>query len=211
MPRRQRPPGYLTETEYQAQVKLSLERIYGEVSVQWSALRGQGRNTYAPRVDVAVGPFAIHRRYIEEYTNLLNVTRPFIESLLVRHNRNAEGIGQPVTFGDILHFNDNARCLISIEIEECGGRKHCLGNLVNVSSLGRVGILVARTDAVLRTFIRQRSYFQFLEDVGKNTFKTANALVLSERQFDECLREIPLNPQENREEPRHLQPPQDFA
>jgi hypothetical protein len=195
--RRERPAGYLSEAEYQQQIKDALDRLYDEVRIQWCAFRGEGRDTYAPRVDIAVGPFATNRKYIEEYTALMHGTRHFIEGLVERHNHNADGIGPSLTFEDILHFNDNARCLISIEIEESGGRKHCLGNLVNVSSLGRVGLLIARTGTVLRTFLRQRAYFRFLEDVGKNTFKTANALVLSAEQFDDCLRQIPLRAQDN--------------
>ncbi|HEX9255180.1 MAG TPA: hypothetical protein VF938_06530 [Candidatus Angelobacter sp.] len=207
--RKERPPGYLPEAEYQQQVKTALDRLYREVEVQWCAFRGEGHRTYAPRVDIAVGPFAMHGRFIEEYTALMHETRRFIESLITYHNHNAQGIGQPLTFEDILHFNENARCLISIEIEEGGSCKHCVGNLVNASSLGRVGLLVARTDKVLRRFLRQRAYFQFLEEVGKNTFKTANALVLSEAQFDECLRQIPLLGQGNGQEQNRLRTPED--
>src|SRR6185312_6607793 len=86
-----------------------------------------------------------------------------------------------------------------IEIEESGSRKHCLGNLINASALGRIGVLVARTDKVLRIFIRQRAYLKFLADVENNTFKTANALILSAAQFDECLQDhvtrLPANAQ----------------
>jgi hypothetical protein len=31
---------------------------------------------------------------------------------------------------------------------------------------------------------------RFLADVGKNSFRTDNALVLSAEQFDECLRQV---------------------
>lgn len=194
MARRQRRAGYLPEAAYQEQIRQALGQLYAEIEVQWQPFRGEGRGTYAPRVDIAVGPFAIRNRYIEEYTALMNETRPFIENLIERHNRNVEQLGQQTDFHDILHFNDNSRCLIAIEIEESGGRKHCLGNLVNASALGRVGLLVARTEEVLRTFVRQRAYLQFLADVDKNTFQTANALVLTEPQFDECLRALELGP-----------------
>jgi hypothetical protein len=114
--------------------------------------------------------------------------RPFIQALIDVHNRNVEAMGDEFTYFDMLvQFNENARCLFCIEIEESGSRKHCLGNLVNASALGRIGILVARTDAVLRTFVRQRAYFKFLAEVEKNTFKTANALILTAVQFDDCL------------------------
>ena len=127
MPRRQRAPGYLPEPEYQSHVKRALERLYNEVEVQWCPFRGEGRGTYAPRVDIAVAPFAVRGRRIEEYTAMMERTRPFIDSLIERHNHNVESMGERTYFDDILHFNDNSRCFLAIEIEESGGRKHCPG------------------------------------------------------------------------------------
>jgi hypothetical protein len=185
--KKHRSADYLTEREYQHRAKEGLDRMYREVVVQWPPFRGEGRSIYGPVVDIAVGPFAIRGRYEEEYTQLLNTTKPFIERLIERHNQNIAGVGEPTSFERLEHFNENARCLLCIEIEDTGSKKHCLGNLVNASALGRIGLLVARRDAVLRTFVRQRVYLQTLAEVGKNTFKTNNALVLMADQFDECL------------------------
>jgi hypothetical protein len=102
-----------------------LDRLYGEVVVQWQPFRGEGRGIYAPIVDVAVGPFAIQRRYIDEYGQMLDGTRAFIDSLIERHNANLEGQERPARFQRIRDFNENARCLLCIEIEESGSRKHC--------------------------------------------------------------------------------------
>lgn len=193
--RTQRPAGYLTERAYQEQVKRALDRLYREVEVQWQPFRGIGRGSYAPVVDVAVGPFAIERTYIDEYAQLLNGTRSFIESLIRKHNENIDGLEQPTLFEVIRTSNENARCLLCIEIEESGSRKHCLGNLVNASALGRIGLLVARSSAMMRVFVRQRAYLHFLSEVRKNSFSTDNALVLTETQFNECLAEINTAPQ----------------
>ena len=182
-----RPVGYLNERQYQLHVKAALDRLYGEVVVQWQPFRGVGRGIYAPIVDVAVGPFAIQRRYVDEYAQLLDGTRFFIDSLIERHNANLEGREAPARFERIRDFNENARCLLCIEIEESGSRKHCLGNLVNASALGRIGVLVARQASVMRTFVRQRAYLHFLAEVQKNTFRTENALVLTAEQLNECL------------------------
>lgn len=147
---------------------------------------GEGRRIYAPVVDVAVGPFATERQYEARYAELLERTRVFVEHLIEKHNQNVEETEQ-TSFESITYFNESARCLLCIEIEESGGRKHCLGDLVNASALGGIGLLILRSDKVVRTFVRQRRYLRYLADVGKNTFKTTNALVLTEDQFDECL------------------------
>lgn len=181
-----RPAGYLTEREYQHCAKAGLDRLYGEVKVQWYPFPGEKGRMYAPVVDIAVGPFALDARYEEEYTHLLRRTRPFIERLIAMHNQNVENV-EPASFDALLHFNENARCLLCIEVEDSGSKKHCLGNLVNASALGRVGLLVARSERAFRTFLRQRVYLRFLAEVGKNTFKTANTLVLTAEQFDDCL------------------------
>jgi len=180
----------LLELEYQKSAKLILDRIYREVEIQWHPFLGVGRDMYAPRIDIAVGPFAIEqRRFEERYSELLLDTRPFIESLIERHNQNIDAAEQRASFETIAFFNLNARCLLCIEIEDSGSRKHCLGNLVNASALGRIGLLVARSDEILRTFVRQRVYLRFLADVEKNSFRTDNALVLSAQQFNECLQQ----------------------
>jgi hypothetical protein len=181
--------GRLMEREYQESAKIILDRIYREVEIQWHPFLGAGRDIYAPRIDIAVGPFAIEqRRFEERYSELLLETRPFIESLIDCHNQNLDAAEQESSFDTIAYFNLNARCLLSIEIEDSGSRKHCLGNLVNASALGRIGLLIARSEEILRTFVRQRVYLRFLADAEKNSFRTDNALVLSAEQFDECLR-----------------------
>jgi len=177
----------MTEREYQNEKKLALERLYGEVEVQWHPFRGHGRGMYAPRVDIAIGPFATEARYEARYGELLEQTRGFIECLIEKHNQNVENNEEQTSFDRIAHFNENARCLLCIEVEDTGSRKHCLGDLVNASALGRVGILIARSENMLKVFLRQRVYLHFLERVGKNTFRSDNALVLTSEQFDECL------------------------
>jgi len=178
------------EREYQDKVKAKLERFYkGEqIEVQWYPFRGEGLRIYGPIVDVAVGPFATEQRYETRYDELLHKTRVFVERLIEKHNQNVEAEEvEQTSFDAIASFNRNARCLLCIEVEESGTRKHCLGDLVNASALGRIGLLIARSQQVLRIFVRQRVYLRYLANVGKNTFRTDNALVLTAQQFDACL------------------------
>jgi len=180
----------MTEREYQTKIQDLLRKIYEQVEIQWYPFRGHGRHIYSPAVDVAVGPFAIEMRLENRYTELLNETKDFITSLILMHNQNVASYEEQTSFDSLLHFNENARCLLCIEVEDKGGRKHCIGNLVNASALGRIGILVARSNEAFRVFLRQRVYLKFLAGVGKNTFKTDNALVLTSEQFDSCLTNI---------------------
>jgi hypothetical protein len=71
-----------------------------------AALPGGGTGIYAPIVDIAVGPFAITRRYIDEYGELLDQTRAFIERLIGKHNENCEGQEENACFEDIRNFNE---------------------------------------------------------------------------------------------------------
>ena len=180
----------MTEREYQLKVKKILSNIYGEVQVQWHPFFGQGRRIYSPAIDIAVGPYAIHERYETRYTKLLRESRGFIACLIKAHNQNVESNEERISFKGILHFNENARCLIGIEIENTGSKKHCMGDLVNASALGRIGLLIAWSPTVLRTFLRQRVYLGYLASVGKNSFRTKNALILTKDQFDRCLKGI---------------------
>lgn len=177
----------MTEREYQLATCTALRTIYEEVETQWRPFLRHGHQMYSPAIDIAVGPFATEQRFEARYTELLNQSRGLIDCLIEAHNQNIEDLQERTSFDTIAFFNENARCFLSIEIENTGSRKHCIGDLVNASALGRVGLLVAWNDDVLRTFLRQRAYLRYLADAGKNTFRTDNALVLTTAQFNVCL------------------------
>lgn len=182
----------MTPKEYQTILKGKLERIYPEVLTEWSSMSGNS-NVYSPRVDLAVGPFATNRRYIEEYDDLMTESRVFIESLLFKHNENLAAFNLETEnnhFEQLFDFNKNARCFLCIEIENKVSRKHLIGGLVNASALGRIGILIPWTPEKLKAFLKLRNYLKFLGRVGKNTFKTANVLILTKDQLDDCLRQL---------------------
>lgn len=176
------------ERLYQKQAAEKLRTLYEEVLHSWYPFQGQGRKIYSPCIDIAVGPFATgHKKYEKKYNELLAESRNFVEQLISCHNQNIEESEEAVTWENIAYFNPNARCLIGIEIENTGTKKHCIGDLVNASALGRIGLLVAWNQEVLRTFLRQRVYLRYLERVEKNTFKVDNSLILSKEQFERCL------------------------
>ena len=87
---------------------------------------------YSPRLDIAIGPLNIHsgeqakieKGNIEE---AFTEYQPFFSNLLGRNNFNE---------------NKNPRCLLAIEIENSNKGKYMLGNFVNVSILGKIGLVV---------------------------------------------------------------------
>lgn len=177
--------------EYQRKLRNDLQNIYSsEIEVEWSSMSGY-RNIYSPRVDLAIGPFAKDTRCIEQYNQLINSSRGFLDMLIREHNKNLKlfDVAENSSFFDNLeYFNENARCFLCIEIENKVSRKHLVGGLVNASALGRVGILIPWTVDKLKAFVKLLEYLKFLGSVGKNTFKTENVLILTKEQIDKCIK-----------------------
>ncbi len=87
--------------------------------------------------------------------------------------------------------NKNARCFMTIEVENRGSKKHALGDLVNASSLGRIGIVIPYNEACYRTFFRLLYYFNFLQSVEKPSYSTQNLLIIKKEQFKDALNRLP--------------------
>jgi len=169
-----------------------------EVKARWSALSGQGRRFYSPQVDIAVGPFAIEHRYDAEYDRMVNGCQHLLDTWIDMSRQNWQSVMgrywsvapySPSGYGDFIGqgANRNARCFIAIEVENKNSRKHLMGSIVNAGALGRVGILVAWQEEVLRAAIRIREYFDFLHEVKQRTFNISNTLVLMRNQLANSL------------------------
>lgn len=117
----------MTEREYQLAACTGLRTIYEVVESQWRPFLRHGHQMYSPAIDIAVGPFATERRFGDRYLELLNQSREFIEQVIAAHNQNVEVREERTSFDAIAYFNENARCFLSIEIENTGSRKHCIG------------------------------------------------------------------------------------
>lgn len=182
----------MTATEYQNLITpLMLQKFEGlEVIPEWRAFRGMSYQ-YSPRVDIAVGPFSVesgmNRR--AEYNAIIkqdNVNQ-FLKKVYDFHilNIGEEWLNEITIpeFDYLIRKNQNARCLMSIEIENSSTKKHIMGSMVNAASLGRIGIGVAFHEGVLRTFVRMLNYMGFLKRVEKNTYDTTNFLILTKEQL----------------------------
>jgi hypothetical protein len=166
-----------------------------EVKIQWSAFSGHGRRTYSPKVDIAVGPFAVERGYENEYDLMVNSFRRLVDTWIDMFRQNWQSViggrywsvspYSPSGYRDFIEqsANRNARCFIAIEVENKNSRKHLLGSIINAGALGRVGILVAWREEVLRAAIRIREYFDLLQEAEKRTFNMSDVIVLSRNQL----------------------------
>ena len=182
--------------EYQGTISQNLRDIYPNVPVELEWASTFDNNMYSPRVDIAVGPFALEHdmRLTEDYDHLMNDSRDFVHRLIRHHLRNVEGLDDQAPVGEVQRHldkifehltqkNQNARCFLAIEIENQVTRKHLMGSAINAAALGRIGIAVAWTDEKLRAFVRLHRYFNFIYDVKNNTFDISNLLIVSSRQL----------------------------
>ncbi|NOT08802.1 MAG: hypothetical protein HOP28_11415 [Gemmatimonadales bacterium] len=167
-----------------------LKQRFGDVDVilEWAALSNQ-RDTYSPRVDIAVGPFAIDTRHEAQYDHLEHMHHDFLFRLHAAFAQNVatldhDGVSDLESMSNL---NRNARCFLAIEVEGSGSRKHTLGGAVNAAALGRIGISVACSNGELKKLLRMRRYLRFLQAAGKNTFDTMNLLVVTREQFARVL------------------------
>jgi hypothetical protein len=177
--------------QYQEVIANSLRRIYAEVKTEWASLADE-MNMYCPRVDIAVGPFATNQSFITEYDALMESSRGFINGIIDYHLENLDihdDGDRARLFDELKSKNQNARCLMAIEIENKVSRKHLMGSAINAAALGRIGIAVAWTSEKLRAFVKLQEYLRFLDSVGKNTFDTTNLLILNSTQFRRAIEE----------------------
>ncbi len=193
----------MSEVEkYQSEIAEMLRYIYAgiEVEEEWSS--AFGAEVYSPRVDIAIGPFAITHgeRFIEVYDELMTRSESFIRALIQHHLKNTQMTNEQALFKEmeaqthwlfdrLLERNRNARCLMVIEIENTTSRKHLMGGAINAAALGRIGVAVAWTPKKLRAFVNLKRYLDYLAEVGKNTFDTANLLILDKDQFGQAVQD----------------------
>lgn len=159
------------------------------VQVEWRALAGE-EALYSPRVDIAIGPFAVDTRHEREYDRMARDNQRLLNRLHLSFAQNVRQLDSSDNIPDLVTMcerNPNARCFLAIEIEASGSRKHIMGGAINAAALGRLGLSLACSKENLQVLLRMRRYMRFLADAGKNAFDTANLMVLTIEQFADAL------------------------
>jgi len=179
------------ETErYQKATTNLLKIIFGEPEVEdeWNVAKNSQddftRRLYCPRIDIAVGPFNITRD-VENGTNRINETHQMFHEFVEGLRRISE------TY--LEEYNENPRCFLAIEIEKKGSRKHMIGDIINASSLGKIGIIIPWDDKSLKAFIRIKQYLDFIKTVKKTSHAPKNLLIIKKDDFKQFLEDYGAN------------------
>ena len=179
---------------FQKAVAARLSAVFGEKCVEeWPAFTEENRH-YAPRLDIAVGPFSTTPgvRLVDDYDRLADHHHDLLRSLWECHASNIQrvpDVDPPLTFEDAAGANPNARCFLAIEIENAVSRKHLMGGIINAVALGRFAVIIGWNDKMLRALIQARRYLRALTTVDKPTVRVGNAFILSPDQLVQVLDE----------------------
>lgn len=152
---------------------------------EWNASKNSeddfnSRDYYAPRVDIAIGPFNVNRDLDINnlnFDNLIQENIPLLQKLysLSHLGENHEYIN----FHDFIStLNPNPRCFIAIEIENTRDAKRSLGDIVNASVMGKVAIVIPIGEDKYKLFYKIKKYFHYLEQVGKLEGNFRNVLII---------------------------------
>jgi hypothetical protein len=162
----------------------------------WRPFKGSGGSIYQPAVDVAIGPFAVGALdYERKYDELPKKIEPILSTWIRQFKRNWKrilGKRRPMdpniglsNINDLtdVSSNRNARCFIAFEFENEDSRKHIMGSIVNAGALGRIGVIVAEQDSVLKATIRLGAYIDHLQKFRNKTFNMGAILIISDKQL----------------------------
>ena len=134
----------MSATIYQKHIEEKLKKIFvpQDVKREWSIWENskdawKRRSAYAPRLDLALGPFNLTAtnkdRDIEIIKDAAN--NPLILETIQKGQADNQN----------WRYNANPRCLLAVEIEFSGSSKHILGDYTNASMMGYLGIVISST------------------------------------------------------------------
>jgi hypothetical protein len=154
--------GHPTDTNiYQEIIFECLERYFpGEVKKEWSVSAAatdafMNRAIYAPRLDLAVGPFnTTLEEHLENHRriSLQGTIHPLMQKIMAAHSD--------------LKLNQNPRCRLGIEISFSGSSKHILGDFTNASMMSLIGIVVSSEQNYIKVS-RILNYIKLVRKLGK--------------------------------------------
>ncbi len=159
----------MSATDYQRVIQAILRQHFTDVRLEWSVVTdatdplAADISRYAPRVDVAIGPF-----------NTTPGPDPRIEVALLPKGLRVLFDGRPA--------NANPRCLLAIEVSYSGSSKHIMGDLLNAGALGLYGMVIG-SDRMLPKIRRILRYLEVLAQLEKLPWLFQNVVVVGTSDF----------------------------
>lgn len=182
--------------DYQNELKVILKQIFPDQQVrsEWDSVQYDPHSSnhdivYAPRHDLAIGPFTdfFELDIGRDRTDIMK-KHPFTKKLYKDYLQNRGTISKI--------WNSKPRCFLAIEIEFSGSLKHMLGSIINAYASGSLAIII--TKQVHKNKIsRLITYLLRLEDYGFMKKGICNNLIVfSDEEFKnyliKYLKHIPL-------------------
>ena len=140
--------------DIQSEIEKLLRRIFEkcgdseiEIKKEWSVTKDsrdvyQGEDVYAPRIDIAIGPFNIGLDNWEDGLCKINRKYRQYEDLFLKQIAQ-KGI---LSSNEDIRPNKNPRCMVAIEIAKHNEIKRMIGDIFNASVIGKIGIFVYDQD-----------------------------------------------------------------
>jgi len=180
----------VTASNYQNKLIIDFRSIFGNdmVEKEWDSVKFDGhydnhKRVYAPRHDIAIGPFNSYPDLDIGRDNTKRMqSHPFTKRLIRDVLQNRGTLKKT--------WNSFSRCYLAIEIEFTGSSKHILGSLINASVSGSIGIVInnKRNSTKLDRMWR---YLKRLEGLGRMKIYTLNNLIIfDDDEFLELLSEF---------------------
>lgn len=173
--------------EFTRLLLVELKKVFSKdlITPEWNASKNSNddfnnKDYYAPRVDIAIGPFNTNRdldRNNAKFDSLVQENISLLQKLYeISHLAENH---EYINFRDFVStLNPNPRCFIAIEIENTKDAKRSLGDIVNASVMGKAGIVIPLGEDKYRLFYKIKKYFHYLEQVGKFEGNFRNILII---------------------------------
>lgn len=180
---KQRDILYKNASEYQDIVVDLLKQIFpkNEVKREWDSVyfdnhRGNHKTIYAPRIDVAVGPF----------NSSSNLRSNRDNTVVMKNSLLVERLNERY---DII-WNNSSRCFLAIEVAFSGSSKHIMGDFLNATSTGGIGIVVSGSKSYKKVR-RMLNYFKRLEEFKRMERRSMmNLMLFRDVDFLQFLEEL---------------------
>jgi hypothetical protein len=173
--------GQIDSRAYQTKLAGILRDIFGKemVKTEWDSVRfdghfGNHHQIYAPRHDIAVGPFNSYADLdIGNDQTKAMLKHPFTKKIIKTVLNQREKIDKI--------WNSFSRCFLAIEIEFSGSEKHMLGSIINASVSGSIGIVISN-HANIEKVKRLSKYILRLEGLEQIELNSLRNLVIFEQE-----------------------------